>query len=279
MIKTLKQLLKGQEGLALPIVMCMLAIGGLTIAGSLNYANTCLKGSQITTDGLRGTYAAEAGIEEALWSLLNGVSPPTLLDDGVNQMTVDIQNDDQGVHTLYFGELIEAGGHSDYISVNGYMEWDAEAGAYLYTITVESLHSSEIHINEVGARIPPGFIYQADSAAIFPDNVSLDEPEVTSESDSGCFLRWLMPLPGPELTTAEPMTQTFYVEGGTNPVGGYVWAVANRTDVGAIGEITGVKCILTAEATSPGDTRALARIVAEVIISDGYAYIISWKVY
>ncbi len=279
MIRTLKQVLNSQKGLALPIVMCMLAIGGLTIAGSLNYATTGVRGSQITTDSLRGTYAAEAGIEEALWSLLNGVSPPTTLTDSVNQMSVDVQNNNLGVYTLYFGELIEAGGHSDYLNVTGDMEWNTGEEAYRYTITVESLHPSKIHINEVGARIPPGFIYRQDSAAGFPDNVSFDEPDRTSDPNGGYFLRWLLPTPGPEVSMDEPMTQTFYTEGGTNPTGGYVWVVANRSDIGAVGEITGVKCIITAEATRPGNARTLGRIVAEVIISDGYAYIVSWKVY
>ncbi|MFC1982038.1 hypothetical protein ACFLUN_00990 [Chloroflexota bacterium] len=279
MIKTLKQVLGSQKGQTLPIVLCMLAIGGLTIAGSLNYATTCVKGSQIITDSLRGAYAAEAGIEEALWSLLNSAPSPTTLTNSVNQMTVDVQNDDLGVFTLYFGELVEARGNSDYISITGDMDWDAGADAYLHTITVESLHPSEIHINEVGAKIPPGFSYQTDSAASFPDNVSLDEPTINIDSNGGYFLRWLLPTPGPEVTTDEPLTQTFYVEGSTNPTGGYVWAVANRSDIGAVGEITGIKCVITAEAARSGGTRALARIVAEVIISDGYVYIVSWKVY
>ena len=63
MIRIFKQLLDSQKGQALPIVLCMLAIGGLTIAGSLSYATTNVNGSRITVEGLQGTYAAEAGIE------------------------------------------------------------------------------------------------------------------------------------------------------------------------------------------------------------------------
>ena len=47
MVILLKQFLSGQKGQALAIVLCLLAIGGLTITVSVNYASTNLKGSRI----------------------------------------------------------------------------------------------------------------------------------------------------------------------------------------------------------------------------------------
>ena len=138
MIKVFEKFLNSQKGQALPIVLCVLALGGLTIASSLNYATTSLNGSRITVEYLQGAYAAEAGIEDTLWCLLHATSPPTQLTNSVNRMTTDIQTEDKGIYTLYFGELIEPGGHFDYLDVSGELLWDDGAGAYKYTITVTS---------------------------------------------------------------------------------------------------------------------------------------------
>ena len=88
MVRLLKQLLSNEKGQALPIVLCLLAIGGLTIASSLNYATTNLNAGRIIDEGIKGIYAAEAGVENALWCLENGISPPGQLLENINRMEV-----------------------------------------------------------------------------------------------------------------------------------------------------------------------------------------------
>ena len=75
MVRLLQQFLSGEKGQALPIVLGLLAIGGLTIAMSLNYATTSLNGARILGENMNGVYAADAGVEDALWCLENGASP------------------------------------------------------------------------------------------------------------------------------------------------------------------------------------------------------------
>ena len=53
MVRLLKQLLSSEKGQALAIVLGLLAIGGLTIAVSLNYATTSLKGSGIVEENMK----------------------------------------------------------------------------------------------------------------------------------------------------------------------------------------------------------------------------------
>lgn len=280
MTRVFKRFLSDQKGQALPIVLCVLAIGGLTVAGSLNYATTNVNGSRITLDSLQGAYAAEAGIENAVWSLLHGTSPPTQLADSVNRMSVDIQTEnEEEVYTFYFGELIEAEEHFDFIDVEGDIVWDSGAGAYRYTITVTSQHTSTIKINEVGARLPVGFSYQAGSAAGFPENMSTNEPQVSTDSNGAFLLRWVLSNPLPEVTPSNPVvTQTFYITGTGTLEGQYAWAVANRSDIGAVGEISGYRYIITAKALRPGDNRATGRIKADVIVTEDKAYIVSWSI-
>jgi len=108
MFKFCKKIIKGEMGQALPITLALLVIGGLTVVPSLNLVFTSAKTSNALQAGVKGTYAADAGVEDTLWSLANGQSPLTQLPDNINDMQVNIQTIDRGTYTIYFGELIEA---------------------------------------------------------------------------------------------------------------------------------------------------------------------------
>ena len=54
--------------------------------------------------------------------------------------------------------------------------------------------------------------------------------------------------------------------------------VANRNDIGVVGEITGTSYKITATATRPGDGRATAKIVADIMIEAGTIHIASWQI-
>lgn len=281
MARLLKQILSSQKGQAQPIVLALLVIGGLTIAASLNYTTTSLKSSRILEEGVKGVYAADAGVEDTLWFLARGTSPSTQLPENINRMEVNIQTEETGNTTLYLGELIQPGQHSDYLDVDGDMVWDEEAQAYKYTITVtwQPEAPSILHLKEVGARIPVGYSYQSGSAASFAENLSTGEPDETLDTLGAYLLNWELGLPQPGVSQEDPVqTQTFYLTGEGSQEGHYAWVVANREDIGAIGEISGTSYRITAIATRPGDGRTTARIVAEVIIGGGITYIVSWQI-
>jgi len=282
-LRILRKILKGEVGQAFPIVLALLVIGGLTILPSLNLTFTSAKASNMLQAGVKGTYAADAGIEDTLWSLAHGTSPSSQLSDNINDMQVNIETVDEGTYTLYLGEFIEPGEHSDYLGVTGNMTWDAGAGAYKYTITVTWQPESgipTIHLVEVGARIPPGYSYVAGSAADFAENLSTDEPDETLDSQDAYLLNWPLGPPYPYVSETEPVqTQTFYINGSGDLEVHYAWVVANREDIGAIGEITGTHYEITATAMHPENNRTTARIIARVIIGGGNTYISSWQVY
>jgi hypothetical protein len=108
MFKFCKKIIKGEMGQALPITLALLIIGGLTVVPSLNLVFTSAKTSNALQAGVKGTYAADAGVEDTLWSLANGQSPLTQLPDNINDMQVNIQTVNEGAYTLYLGEFIEA---------------------------------------------------------------------------------------------------------------------------------------------------------------------------
>ena len=282
MLKSLKQIISGEKGQALPAVLALLVIGGLVIAPSLSHTATSLNSSRIIGESMNGIYAADAGVEDALWSLGNGVSPATQLPENINNMPVTIQTEEKGTYTLYLGELIQPGEHSEYLDIDGELVWDDGAEAYKYTITVTWLPNPGapvIHLTGVGARLPPGYSYQAGSAALFAENLSTDEPNETVDEVGAYLLNWEFETPLPSVSGGDPVqTQTFYITGEGSQEGHYAWVVASRSDIGAVGEITGTSYRITAAASRPGGGETTARIVADVMIGDGTTYILSWQI-
>jgi len=282
MATILKRFLSSEKGQTLPIVLVLLAIGGLTIAPSLSYATTSLNSSRILEENMKGVYAADAGVEDALWSLGSGMSPPAQLTENINQMEVTIQTEEKGTYTLYLGELIEPGVHFDYLDIDGDIVWDENAEAYKYVITFTWQPNPGVpvvHLEEVGARLPIGYSYQSGSAAIFAENLSTGEPNETVDTLGAYLLNWELGSPYPGVSEDEPVkTQTFYITGTGSLEGDYAWIVASRTDVGAVGEIAGVSYRITATARRPEDGRTTAKIVADVMIGEVTTYIVSWQI-
>ena len=289
MVRFIKQFLSSEKGQALPIVLGVLALGGLTIAGNLNYATTTLKGSQILRENIEGVYAAGAGIEDTLWSLANGVSPSTQLSENINQMAVDIQTLETVTYTLYLGELVEPGNQHWKVSVDGTISW-VEGNQYQYEITVTQTAESgqTIHLEEVGARIPVGYHYVAGSTTrsdVVSPPPAHDPVDPPSQDGQGAdLLQWLWQVWGarPALSgIGDTFVQTFYIEGiegGGSPEDHYAWVIGDPTAIGVVGEITGTRYVITATATWPESGETTARIEADVTIGVGITNILSWVI-
>lgn len=296
MLGLLKRFLSSNRGQAFPIVLAVLALGGLTIAASVSYATTNLKGSRIVQEQVKLANAAGAGVEYALWYLkkyLTAPTSPTALTENINQMAVNIQTYTYTKsYTLYLGALTEAksGPHQEWFDTSTNITWDALKGAWKYTINVSYVTGTKkIKIDSLGARIPPGYRYRAD----LPVTASNDS---TGTMDTGYpkldgggtayLVNWVGFPSGDDdcayVSQAEPLrTQSFYIsfESGSGSLeGDYGWAVAKSQDVGTIGEIIGKRYKITSTATRP-DGKATASIVADVIQeADGTIDILSWQI-
>ncbi|MFC2071711.1 hypothetical protein ACFLUU_03205 [Chloroflexota bacterium] len=290
MVRFLKQFLSGEKGQGLLIVLCLLAIGGLTIAVSLNFATTNLKGNRIIEEGTKGIYAAGAGVEHALWCLQEGLSSPpegettsNTTPENINQMAVNIQTENQGSFSLYCGELLEeAGPHVDWISVVGDIVGDEGATCnYTITVTRQEYAEGNIGLIEVGATLPVGYFYESGSAALFPDNLSTADPSSNGTTPVGAqWIKWeWKPGKGPELTPDNMVqTQEFQITGIGSLEGDYAWVEAQAQAIGMVGEISGTRYIITSTATRPEDGRITAKIVAGIMIVGGDTQIISWQI-
>ncbi|HEY95144.1 MAG TPA: hypothetical protein G4O15_09440 [Dehalococcoidia bacterium] len=71
-----------QQGQAFPLVLIILAIGSILVSGFLTSANTSLLNAKVYSDPIPDTYAADAGIEDAIWGLQYGTLGETLDSSG-----------------------------------------------------------------------------------------------------------------------------------------------------------------------------------------------------
>jgi hypothetical protein len=274
-MKTFKKIANDERGQALLIVLALLMLGGLTITPCLSYAGTSLKNSTLIKNNVMGIYAAEAGIEDAIWSLEHHQTPSTQLTNDINGMTVTMSTEDHGDYTLYFGTLVETEGHSNYLRVQGDIIWDAAEEAYKYTITVTKQNTpSTIYITGVGARLPEGYTYQPGSANDFSGNLSQNEPEIAYDSTDAQMVNWTFL----KVSVNPTKTETFYITGAGDLEDDYTWVAANRTDIGEVGEITGTLSTITATATDPADNRIAAQITAQVMLVGAPTKIVSWNI-
>jgi cytoskeletal protein CcmA (bactofilin family) len=67
--KRIRRSIGREKGQTLVLVLCFLALGGLTIANSLNFVTTCIDDVRIHQTQMVELYSADAGLEKAIWSL------------------------------------------------------------------------------------------------------------------------------------------------------------------------------------------------------------------
>ncbi len=73
---------RNQQGQAFPLVLIILAIGSILVTGFLTSANTSLLNARVYSDPIPDTYAADAGIEDAIWGLQYGTLADSLDSSG-----------------------------------------------------------------------------------------------------------------------------------------------------------------------------------------------------
>jgi len=102
LLKTMKRKLKDESGQALAMALIMLVLGGLLVVPTLSFMTTNLTANRVIETKTSGIYAADAGIQDALWKLGKGTelfAPGTdfyvLTENGmpviINGMTVTVE--------------------------------------------------------------------------------------------------------------------------------------------------------------------------------------------
>ncbi|MFC1875300.1 hypothetical protein ACFLY3_04055 [Chloroflexota bacterium] len=142
MIKRILRMIKNESGQALLLVIALLGVGGIMLAPLLGFMGTGLKAGQVYEVKVDEFYAADAGVEDAIWNIQNGGAelvvmapdgwpvttleglPPYIYDSG------DPENpfQDNGSGTYY--DIAPVNGNSVRIKI----EHNAETGGTAYKV-------------------------------------------------------------------------------------------------------------------------------------------------
>lgn len=241
-----------------------MALGGLLIVPSLNYVSTSLKSGTMFEENVKGLYAAEAGVEDALWKLLNDV-PPSLpwhyQITGVNGMTVDVVIDLVG--SLFDEETGPIGDHSDWLLMTKTANYDA--GIYDYTLAMTNSGVGNMKVELILIDFPSSLEYVTNSTG---GDITTDNPEVGGNPTTGITLVWDIPVPHPTIEEGGTGYHTFQLSGPPDVPGveGHGFVRTTRADVGTVWDGDSHPYKITAEAKDAGNT-VVATIRAGVWMS------------
>lgn len=114
-LRKLEKFIKGQKGQAtISATMILLLIGGILIPPCLGFAVVSLKASQSGEQVLKGRYAADSGVEAAMYQISQNDTNPTVSDYSLNDRNVDvtIQEIVGGVYKIISTATSDTGGNT-----------------------------------------------------------------------------------------------------------------------------------------------------------------------
>jgi len=89
-----RRLIRDEKGRALVLTMVLLTVGGLILAPLLGLMGTGLVAGQVSEKKMAELYAADAGVEYAIWHLQQGGSASSTLEFTMNGKDVVVQMDE-----------------------------------------------------------------------------------------------------------------------------------------------------------------------------------------
>ncbi len=260
----LSRVIRGEVGQALPIVLAMLAVGSLLIVPLLNFVSTSLNAGETVERKIEGLYAADAGVEDALWRLKYNKPasfPYSYELADVNGMSVSVVIGE--VTSLSGVELEDSGEHVDWLEVTKSVSYNDGLGIYFYTLYVTNKCSANVKIERIMIVLPRDVEYVDSSTG---GDFTTDDPAVSGNPTTGITLDWefsppypnIGPGPDPNNGEYNTVAHTFQLNGppGVAGVGSHCVVQARRQDVGGtVWDVdTSLPYQITAQAKEAGDT-------------------------
>lgn len=253
--------LRREDGVVLPAVLALFAVGSLLIVPSLNYVSTNLEIGKIVEVKFKGMLAADAGIEDALWKIKYDTPssfPYSYQLANINGMTVDIVIDE--IESIAGEEVNAAGGHDDWLNIVKSVTYDA--GVYSYTMSLTNDGSGNIKIVKILIDFPPEIEYINGTTA---GEISTDEPVINGSPTTGITLIWEMSSPLPAISPGETKDHFFQLGGPPDAEGieGHGFVEANRDDIGTVWDSDSIPYSIVAKSQNASEA-AVATIRAGV---------------
>lgn len=235
----LKQVNRQQSGMALVIVMIMMALAGLMIVPLMNWMTTGLNNVQMYDNKNDLLYAADGGIQKALWQISTYSSAPT--ESFSATLPAFTLNGKSVVASINYVWILEGivdpvfGPHNDWLDVQTRGNADL-SGLYTINLTYNNIDGNPGNkkVATMGVWLPEGFEYVSGSAsdkASFPDNIQKSEPSVTS-IHGGISIKWTN-VNYSFKKDGEVATEKFLFKPvGDLPIGDVAWVCSLSNDIG-----------------------------------------------
>jgi len=258
-----KSTIIGEKGQALILVLILLLVGGLILTPLLSFMSTGLMAVRAQEERMYELYAADAGVEYALWKIQHGqipseTDPPLTVNEKVVNVVVAPEQTIEDFLYELLGE--DAGVHGPWALV------ETEVGAGTYSFSITYTGTPPKHIRGIGAWLQGD--YQLEGS---PSGITVDYPEdvftVSPYKGGTAFIwQWTDAAGSPEFVKTEPpdtKTQTFGFKPANIPPFHFSW-VDTTEDIGAVTSTeTFTVWKVTATATDP-DTGKGTKVISYV---------------
>jgi hypothetical protein len=163
-VKSVKRLIRDEKGQAMAMVLFLILVGGLIVGSLLSYVGTGLFNGRVYERRTAELYAADAGVEDAVWKIQHGEvalcpGDPTHSYDiaDVNGKSVEVTITSVygvGNVTLTYHVISTATGNSSATQVDAYIAGETKYGDYS-GITENVITSQNEIIIKPGSNVSP----------------------------------------------------------------------------------------------------------------------------
>ncbi len=277
-------LFKAEKGQMLPGVLVLLVVGSLLLVPALGYLSTNLKTETVLEENVKGLYAANAGIEHALyrvnteWADWASLDSTWTIDDNLveNGMNVNVK---ATIPATFLGAEIQSKSpnppdiHTDWLSVTSVVTNQTYSpGVWLYTLTftLKNLASMNIGIVKMSLGFDEGVSYRLNSTSCDSQPAYSDNPSPTRGGGEPLLLVWSKGggskkiFDVPKDTSVNFTFQVFGPEPDSQFPGGIMYYDAVTPESASMGTLIGNSqfsyFLLTSTANAVSDNEQQARI-------------------
>lgn len=251
------------------LALILLVVGGLIIAPLLGFMSTGLIAGQVFEKKMEGLYAADAGIEDAIWKIMNDQIPTDeyyLTVNGKEVMVVITTTTTGDFLADLLGGTEPAAPHADWMLVYH----SPEAGVYIVEVTYKGAAQNK-KIDGIGAWLQGTYDIRYDNGNPVYYDITDDYPgasfEIKPYSGGTAFIwEWKPPTPRPVFSPGDTKTLTFEFEPAETPSLSFGWARASSSDIWISAEwefITGEITAIATDSSTGKQTTVVAHVTRE----------------
>jgi hypothetical protein len=240
-----------QGGEIFVLTLIILVLASLLLVPLADYINTGIKTTQGYQGNVKRIYAADSGIQYALWKIKYD---PIIISDRQNNnfgqtysYTVPMVNNNHVSVTIAYTWLLSgiinltngSYPHDTWLGMD--VSGNANPTAYttpvphsVYSINFAYAGSGNKKIAAMGVWLPPGFAYLAGSCSSskYPNNVCFSDPTITSVYGGSSLVWNALNFSFQQLNPPFASQQFWYQPIGTTPKGAASWVESQSSDIG-----------------------------------------------